>query len=36
MTVIRQVDENWLEGKKGDRIGIFPISFVKVRCKRQH
>ena len=30
MTVIRQVDDNWLEGKKGDKIGIFPISFVKV------
>ena len=31
MTVIRQVDDNWLEGKKGDKIGIFPTSFVKVR-----
>ena len=31
VTVIRQVDDNWLEGKKGDKIGIFPVSFVKVR-----
>ena len=29
--MIRQVDDNWLEGKKGDKIGIFPTSFVKVR-----
>lgn len=31
LTVIRRVDENWLEGRKGDKIGIFPISFVEVR-----
>ena len=31
VTVIRQVDDNWLEGKKGDKIGIFPVSFVKVQ-----
>ncbi|KAL3878305.1 hypothetical protein ACJMK2_030668 [Sinanodonta woodiana] len=30
LTVIRRVDDNWLEGKKGDRIGIFPISFVEL------
>ncbi|XP_052794899.1 E3 ubiquitin-protein ligase SH3RF3-like isoform X2 [Mya arenaria] len=30
VTVIRKVDENWLEGKKGDRIGIFPLSFVQL------
>lgn len=30
MTVIRKVDENWLEGKKGDKIGIFPRTFVQV------
>ena len=31
--MIRKVDDNWLEGKKGDRIGIFPLSFVQV-CYR--
>ena len=30
MTVIRRVDDNWLEVKKGDKIGILPISFVEV------
>ena len=30
LTVIRKVDENWLEGKKGDKIGIFPTTFVEV------
>ena len=30
LTVIRRVDDNWVEGKRGDRIGIFPISFVDV------
>ncbi|KAL4229731.1 E3 ubiquitin-protein ligase sh3rf3 [Mactra antiquata] len=30
MTVIRKVDENWLEVKKGDKIGILPISFVSL------
>ncbi|XP_076315382.1 E3 ubiquitin-protein ligase SH3RF1-like [Tachypleus tridentatus] len=30
ITVIRRVDENWAEGKLGDRIGIFPISFVEM------
>lgn len=29
ITVIRKVDENWAEGKIGDRKGIFPISFVE-------
>lgn len=29
ITVIRRVDENWAEGKIGDRKGIFPISFVE-------
>ena len=24
-------DENWVEGKKGDKIGIFPLSFVEVK-----
>ena len=26
--MIRRVDEHWLEGKLGEHIGIFPISFV--------
>lgn len=30
LTVIRRVDDNWAEGKLGDRIGIFPISFVEM------
>lgn len=29
ITLIRKVDENWAEGKIGDRKGIFPISFVE-------
>nr|XP_032812424.1 E3 ubiquitin-protein ligase SH3RF1-like isoform X1 [Petromyzon marinus] len=29
LTVIRRVDENWAEGMLGDKIGIFPISFVE-------
>lgn len=31
LTVIRRVDENWVEGKIEDKIGIFPITFVEVR-----
>lgn len=30
LTVIRRVDENWAEGMLGDKIGIFPISYVEV------
>ncbi len=30
LTVIRRVDENWTEGMLGDKIGIFPISYVEV------
>ncbi|XP_019647176.1 PREDICTED: E3 ubiquitin-protein ligase SH3RF1-like [Branchiostoma belcheri] len=30
VTVIRRVDENWAEGMIGDKIGIFPISFVEM------
>ncbi|KAJ8028177.1 E3 ubiquitin-protein ligase SH3RF1 [Holothuria leucospilota] len=29
LKVIRRVDDNWVEGQKGDKIGIFPISFVQ-------
>ncbi|XP_022694047.1 E3 ubiquitin-protein ligase SH3RF1-like [Varroa jacobsoni] len=28
--VLRRVDENWAEGRIGDRQGIFPISFVEM------
>lgn len=30
LTVIKRVDSNWIEGKKGEKIGIFPISFVEL------
>jgi hypothetical protein len=30
ISVIRRVDENWAEGKLGDRIGIFPLAFVEM------
>ncbi|XP_043559185.1 E3 ubiquitin-protein ligase SH3RF2-like isoform X1 [Chiloscyllium plagiosum] len=30
LKVIRRVDENWVEGKLGDKVGIFPISFVEM------
>ena len=29
ITLIRRVDENWLEGSLNDHIGIFPITFVE-------
>ncbi|KAK1896751.1 E3 ubiquitin-protein ligase SH3RF1 [Dissostichus eleginoides] len=29
LTVIRRVDDNWAEGMLGDKIGIFPISYVE-------
>ncbi|VVC34064.1 Hypothetical protein CINCED_3A002221 [Cinara cedri] len=28
ITVMKRVDQNWAEGKIGNRIGIFPLSFV--------
>ena len=31
INVIRKVDSNWLEGRKGDKIGILPLAFVEVR-----
>ena len=30
ISIIRRVDDSWVEGRLGDRIGIFPISFVEV------
>lgn len=32
ITVIRRVDDNWVEGKLGERIGIYPISFVEMNA----
>ncbi|KAG7464806.1 hypothetical protein MATL_G00169530 [Megalops atlanticus] len=29
ITVIRRVDENWVEGKLGEKVGIFPIQFTE-------
>lgn len=29
ITVLSRVDENWAEGKLGDKVGIFPILFVE-------
>lgn len=31
ITLIKQVDENWVEGKLGDKVGIFPLQFTEVR-----
>jgi hypothetical protein len=28
--VTRRVDQNWAEGKVGDNVGIFPLSFVQL------
>lgn len=36
ITVISRVDENWAEGKIGDKVGIFPILFVEVREHQAH
>lgn len=30
VSIIRRIDGNWLEGRLGDRVGIFPISYVKL------
>ncbi|XP_037084312.1 uncharacterized protein LOC119104700 [Pollicipes pollicipes] len=29
VTVLRRVDDNWYEGRRGDVTGIFPISYVE-------
>ncbi|XP_039632364.1 E3 ubiquitin-protein ligase SH3RF2-like isoform X1 [Polypterus senegalus] len=29
ITVIRRVDENWAEGKLGNKVGIFPLLFTE-------
>ena len=30
VTLIRRIDENWLEGRIGQRQGIFPASYVQI------
>ncbi|KAI1301632.1 E3 ubiquitin-protein ligase SH3RF3 [Halotydeus destructor] len=32
ITVIRRIDDDWAEGKLGDRLGIFPISYVEMNA----
>ncbi|KAI1898366.1 hypothetical protein AGOR_G00071580 [Albula goreensis] len=29
ISVIRRVDENWVEGKLGEKVGIFPLQFTE-------
>ncbi|XP_021506417.1 E3 ubiquitin-protein ligase SH3RF2 isoform X1 [Meriones unguiculatus] len=36
ITVTSRVDENWAEGKLGDRVGIFPILFVEPNLTARH
>uniref|UniRef100_A0ABI7XTT3 SH3 domain containing ring finger 2 n=1 Tax=Felis catus TaxID=9685 RepID=A0ABI7XTT3_FELCA len=36
ITVISRVDENWAEGKLGDKVGIFPILFVEPNLTARH
>ncbi|XP_013821114.2 PREDICTED: putative E3 ubiquitin-protein ligase SH3RF2 isoform X3 [Capra hircus] len=36
ITVISRVDENWAEGKLGDKVGIFPILFVEPNLTAKH
>ena len=30
VTLLRHVDENWYEGRVGNRQGIFPVAYVDV------
>lgn len=36
MVLTRRVDENWYEGRIGNRKGIFPISYVEVMVEPGH
>ncbi|KAM4875360.1 E3 ubiquitin-protein ligase SH3RF2 isoform 2-T4 [Thomomys bottae] len=36
ITVLSRVDENWAEGKLGDKVGIFPILFVEPNLAARH
>ena len=29
VTILRRVDDNWYEGRRGDTTGIFPASYVE-------
>jgi len=35
VTVVRRVDDNWLEGRRGDVTGIFPVSYVEPLSNRE-
>lgn len=30
LTVIRRLDENWIEAKSGDKVGVCPLQFTEV------
>lgn len=30
LSVVRRVDENWIEGRLRNRVGIFPLAFVEM------
>lgn len=30
LTVIRRVDENWIEAKLGEKVGVCPLQFTEV------
>ncbi|XP_046865026.1 sorbin and SH3 domain-containing protein 2-like isoform X3 [Xenia sp. Carnegie-2017] len=30
VALIRQIDENWFEGVKDNKVGIFPVSYIEV------
>lgn len=36
VTLTRRVDDNWYEGRIGNRKGIFPISYVEVIMEPGH
>lgn len=36
VVLTRRVDENWYEGRIGNRKGIFPISYVEVIVEPGH
>ncbi|XP_008567299.1 PREDICTED: putative E3 ubiquitin-protein ligase SH3RF2 [Galeopterus variegatus] len=36
ITVLSRVDENWAEGKLGDKVGIFPVLFVEPNLTARH
>jgi len=36
VVLTRRVDENWYEGRIGNRKGIFPISYVEVITEPGH